>query len=403
MSERRILSIRLSDSFQRFFSDARAGSIILVVCTAISLCLANSSLGEGYIQFWRQSLGPLSLELWINDGLMAVFFLLVGLELQRELLEGELSSVKRALLPMFAALGGVAVPALIHLGFNYGTTTQSGMGIPMATDIAFAIGALSLLGNRIPASLKVFLTALAVIDDLAAIVVIAFFYSGITNALFLFGALAVLVLLYILRRRGVASLAVFLTLGFAMWILMLKSGVHATIAGVLLGLLIPLRAKTGKSPAGFLEHLLNKPVHFFVLPLFALGNTAISVHGSFVYELISSNGMGIFFGLLVGKPIGIVLASFLVISLGVCRLPADVSMRHIVGAGMLGGIGFTMAIFISNLAFDPGSHYIDGSKLAIMTASLGAATLGLLWLSIFGRPHHDDSDLDTMEVVADQL
>ena len=323
---------------------------------------------------------------WINDALMAAFFLYVGLELERELYVGELAKFKKALLPIFAALGGICVPALIHFALNAGTPTQPGMGIPMATDIAFALGALALLGSRIPSSLKVFLTALAVIDDLGAIIVIAVFYTAQFSLPYLLSSLAVYAMLVVLNRVfRVMSLLPYLLGGALMWGLMFKSGVHATIAGVLLAFAIPFSAvpEGGLSPSHRLENFLHRPVAFFILPLFALANTAMVVQTGWWHDLFSVNSAGIIAGLVIGKPIGIVLFGFIAVTVGICQLPADLSWRHIIGAGLLGGIGFTMSIFISNLAFAGSSATINASIVAILFASLTAGMLGLAWLRFF--------------------
>lgn len=390
-------SFRLTKTFRDFFKNERASSIALVLCTILSLVLANAVFGKSYSDLWHTPIGPLTLELWINDGLMAVFFLLIGLELERELYEGELSSVKRALLPFFAALGGIVVPASIHFFFNNGTPTQPGMGIPMATDIAFAIGALSLLGSRVPASLKVFLTALAVIDDLGAIVVIAVFYSSDISLMYLALAFGTLVVLVVLNRLKVMSLIPYLALGALMWFFMLKSGVHATIAGVLLAFTIPFKKNgRGESPSLKLQDFLSKPVAFLILPVFALANTGIIIESGAFQELTSNNGLGIFLGLVLGKPIGITLAGLLVAWIGICRLPLDMNLKHLIGAGMLGGIGFTMSIFITNLAFENDVVHITGSKMSILLASLTATVAGFIWLSLFGAPVKEDGDMETM-------
>lgn len=345
-------------------------------------------------------IGGLSVEHWINDGMMAIFFLLIGLELERELYNGELSDFKNALLPIFAAVGGIILPALIHFAFNNGLPTQAGIGIPMATDIAFALGVLALLGNRVPASLKVFLTALAVMDDLGAIIVIAVFYTAKLYISHLLGALAVWVLLVCLNRFGrVMSLIPYLIGGALMWFLMLKSGVHATIAGVLLAFAIPFSATVDdeESPSHRLEHFLHKPVAFVILPIFALANTGIVIGADGLQSLVSGNSSGIISGLVIGKPIGITLLSFIAVSVGVCRLPLDLNWKHVFGAGLLGGIGFTMSIFITNLAFVGESEVINRSKMAILLASLTAGTIGFLWLKLLGKPKESDHDLNTMD------
>jgi Na+:H+ antiporter, NhaA family len=378
----------LSRSFARFFSSKKAGGIVLIACTLLSLLLANSPAASGYLAFWHREVAGMSVEHWINDGLMAVFFLLVGLELERELYNGELSDFRNALLPIAAAAGGICVPALLHFVLNGGTPAQGGMGIPMATDIAFALGVLALLGSRVPASLKIFLTALAVIDDLGAIVVIALFYTARLEPGYLFGALAVFGALVCLNRFGrVMALVPYLLGGALMWVLMLKSGIHATIAGVLLAFAIPYSAQPddARSPSHRLEHALHTPVAFLILPLFALANTGIVIGAGWTTALASPNSLGILAGLFLGKPIGIVLFSLAMLFMGVCKLPADLSWRHVAGAGILGGIGFTMSIFIANLAFAGQADTITASKIAILLASLAAGLAGFLWLKLASR------------------
>lgn len=381
---------KLTAMFHEFFDNEKAASVVLIVCTVVSIAIANSAHSALYQAVWHIQIGGLNLENWINDGLMAIFFLLIGLELERELYVGELSSLRKALLPAIAALGGVAVPATIYYGFNVGTPTQSGIGIPMATDIAFALGVLAILGSRIPTSLKVFLAALAVIDDLCAIIVIALFYSNGIALPYLVGALAVWALLIVLNRAfRVMALTPYLLGGAFMWFLMLKSGVHATITGVMLAFAIPFTARAGgESPSARLEHVLHKPVAFSILPIFALANTAIPLGAGIVAALTSASGLGIAVGLIVGKPVGIVLASALAVAVGIGHLPADLKWRHIIGAGMLGGIGFTMSIFIANLAFPEHPEQVIAAKTAILCASLVAGLLGLLWLSLLSRVEH---------------
>ena len=378
---------KLSSSFQNFFNSEKSSGVLLIVCTAISLFLSNSASGTDYIAFWQTAVAGLSLEHWINDALMAVFFLLIGLELERELYSGELSNLKNALLPIFAAIGGIVTPALIHFTLNAGTPTQAGLGIPMATDIAFALGALALLGSRIPASLKVFVVAFAVIDDLSAIIVIAAFYTAQLSAAYLAAAFAVWLLLVALNRVfRVMALLPYLLGGALMWFLTLKSGVHATVAGVLLAFAIPYSARDDdqESPSHRLEHILHKPVAFVILPIFALANTAIVIGPDWMQNLASANSIGITAGLLVGKPLGVTLLCLVAVTSGLCRLPADLTWRHIFGAGILGGIGFTMSIFITGLAFSGDAASINASKMAILLASLLAGSLGLLWLSLLG-------------------
>lgn len=399
-----IVQRKLSRSFKAFFDSEKSSGILLIFCTALSLTFANSILGENYLSIWRNYAGPLSVEHWINDGLMAIFFLLIGLELKRELYNGELSNFKNALLPMIAATGGIILPALIHFVLNTGTPTQAGIGIPMATDIAFALGALAILGNRVPASLKVFVVAFAVIDDLIAIVVIAVFYTAELSALYLVGALLVLALLAAaVRFFGIKSLVIYLLVGALVWFLMLKSGVHATIAGVLLAFAIPSSETEDdeESPSYQLESLLHMPVAFVILPIFALCNTGIIIGADWAQNLTTSNSLGIIGGLLLGKPLGITLLSFIAVSIGICKLPLDLNWRHVFGAALLGGIGFTMSIFITNLAFADNVFVINSSKMAILLASFTAGTAGFIWLKLFGQPEESDEDIDAMDFSSD--
>jgi NhaA family Na+:H+ antiporter len=392
---------KLSKTFRNFFDSEKSGGILLIICTAISLMITNSTFGKGYVDIWHTYLGPLSVEHWINDGLMAIFFLLIGLELERELYNGELSNFKNALLPIFAALGGVILPALIHFVFNNGTPTQAGVGIPMATDIAFALGVLALLGSRVPSSLKVFLAALAVIDDLCAIIVIAVFYTAKLSLWFLIAAVAIWIILICLNKfMRVMSLIPYLIGGAAMWILMLQSGVHATITGVLLAFAIPFSATEDdeKSPSHRFEYFLHKPVAFLILPVFALANTGIVIGADAFQSLSTNNSLGIILGLALGKPIGITLLSFLAVTIGICRLPLDLNWKQIFGAGLLGGIGFTMSIFITNVAFTNSLELINGSKLAILLASLTIGTIGFVWLRLLGKPHVTNSDLNGQDL-----
>lgn len=384
----KLLSKPLSKSFTAFFNSEKASGLVLIGCTVVSMLLANSPAGPAYLKVLHSHLGSLSIEHWINDGLMAIFFLHIGLELERELYNGELSNLKQALLPVLAAVGGICLPALIHFALNAGTATQAGMGIPMATDIAFAIGVLALLGSRVPTSLKVFLTALAVIDDLGAIIIIAVFYTAQLSIAYLAGAVSMFCLLLALNRFfRVTSLVPYLVGGVVLWFLMLKSGVHATIAGVLLAFTIPFSAKEDdeKSPSHRLEHWLNRPVTFLILPIFALANTGITINADSIQYLASANSVGVILGLVVGKPLGITLVSFIAVVSGLCTLPLDLNWRHIIGAGLLGGIGFTMSVFITNLAFVGNVEAINTSKLAIVLASLTAGVMGCLWLRLFSK------------------
>ena len=367
--------------YKEFFESEKSGGLILIVCTLVSILVANSALGADYQAFWNTQFGGHSIVQWVNDGLMAIFFLLIGLELEREVYKGELSNFKDALLPIFAALGGMIVPAGLFLLFNYGTETQSGTGIPTATDIAFALGILSLLGNRVPTSLKIFLTALAVIDDLGAILIIAFFYTKTIIWSNLFISVGIFVLLLVINKLKVTKLFPYLIGGVAMWYFMLNSGVHATITGVLLAFAIPFRNNDKKSTSYTLQHFLHKPVAFIILPVFALANTAFVLSGDIGQTLSQNYSIGIALGLIVGKPLGIFLLSFLAVSLGLCKLPEDLNWKSILGVGFLGGIGFTMSIFIALLAFDNES-FITNSKFVILLASLVAGLIGFLILKI---------------------
>lgn len=409
----------ITKTFTDFFESEKSSAIVLVACTVLCLLIANSALGPAYLDFWHHRVLGLSLEHWVNDALMAIFFLLIGLELERELYVGELSSLKNALLPIVAAFGGIVVPAGIHFALNSGTPTQAGSGIPMATDIAFAIGALALLGSRVPMTLKVLMTATAVMDDLGAIIVIALFYSTQFSLAYLLGALAVFGVLVLFNRvLRIHALTPYLLGGAVMWFLMVKSGVHATIAGVLLAFAIPFAPKQGpggrvaehsaqvkeeparragdteqsalapdlpaeQSPSHRLEHILHKPVAFLILPLFALTNTGVVFDAQWQQSLASANSVGIMAGLVVGKPIGIVLFSWVAVAVGLCQLPTGIHWRHMVGLGMVAGIGFTMSIFITNLAFATQPEIVNASKMAILIASTSAGVLGLLWLTAF--------------------
>lgn len=371
----------LTKLYKEFFNSEKAGGLVLILATAISLLLANSDLQVPYANLWNYEFLGHSLVHWINDGLMSIFFLLIGLELEREIYDGELSSFKNASLPIFGAIGGMLIPAAIYLLFNFGTDSKSGAGIPTATDIAFAIGIISLLGNRVPATLKIFLTALAVIDDLGAIIIISVFYTTSLSFLYLILALSVFVILLILNRLKVNSLIFYISGGVLMWFFMSHSGVHPTITGVLLAFTIPFGDGGEKSPSYILQHFLHKPVAFLVIPLFALANTGITIGSDLIAGLGQNYSYGIIAGLVVGKPLGIWLFSVIGVSLGICSLPSDVKWSNIVGIGFLGGIGFTMSIFIGILAFD-NQGMIDTSKIAILLGSFIAGAIGLVLLRL---------------------
>ncbi len=365
--------------FTSFFESEKAGGIILLICTFISILVANSYLQGTYLHFWHAPFGGQPLEYWINDGLMTIFFLMIGLELEREVYIGELSNIKNALLPISGAIGGIAIPALIYFGFNHNTAFGNGIGIPMATDIAFAIGILSLLGNKVPTSLKVFLTALAVIDDLGAIIIIALFYSNTLQWNYLLLAFAVFGLLLVFNRMKIYKLWPYLIGGILMWYLMLHSGVHATITGVLLAFAIPFQKGEEHSISSQLQHALHKPVSFFILPLFALANTAIIINFGNSENFFETYAIGIALGLIIGKPLGITVFSYIAVKCKAAILPSDLQWKHITGAGILGGIGFTMSIFITLLAFDD-AEVINHAKLFIVIASLISGIIGLIFL-----------------------
>ncbi|MBM3915934.1 MAG: Na+/H+ antiporter NhaA [Sphingomonadales bacterium] len=367
----------LSRVFLDFFRSEKASGFILIGCTLLSIGLANSVWGPAYLHVWHTSVGGLTVEQWINDGLMAIFFLLVGLEIERELYIGELSKFRQAFLPVMAAIGGMLLPALIHYLFNRNTPTASGFGIPMATDIAFALGILSLAGKAVPAALKIFLAALAIIDDLGAILVIALFYTEQLSFGYLLIALGIFALLFWAGKKGFSMLPVYLLAGLVMWYCMLRSGVHATISGVLLAFAIPFGSGGDRSISARLQHALHPLTAFFILPLFALANTGIELSADLPVTLLSLNSLGIMSGLVMGKPLGILLFCKLAISAGWAALPAGVNWKHIAAVGLLAGIGFTMSIFITLLAFSDVQTVVS-AKLAILVASTCAALLGLM-------------------------
>ncbi|HLP64532.1 Na+/H+ antiporter NhaA [Flavobacterium sp.] len=371
--------MKVTRLFKAFFESEKAGGLVLLICTVVSLVLANSSFSESYLSLWHYQIGKHSAEHWINDGLMAIFFLLIGLELEREVYIGELSKIKDAVLPLSGALGGMLIPALIYFLFNFGTETQSGIGIPMATDIAFAIGILSLLGNRVPVSLKIFLTALAVIDDLGAILLIAIFYTKTLYFTNLFISMAIFGVLLIMNRMKVTNLLLYLIGGVFMWYFMLHSGVHATITGVLLAFAIPFQNGKPNTISYQLQHWLHNPVAFIIIPLFALSNTAIVIGSNWTNNFTQPYSLGIIFGLGLGKPIGILIFCFLAVKLKLTSLPDDMNWNSLLGIGFLGGIGFTMSIFITLIAFED-KDLINNAKFMILVASLVSGIIGFIWL-----------------------
>ncbi|MDP1890600.1 MAG: Na+/H+ antiporter NhaA [Gemmatimonadaceae bacterium] len=379
---------RFTAAFDAFFASERSSSVLLVVATVASLAIANSSFGPAYVDLWNLQIGGTRLVGWINDGLMAVFFLHIGLELERELYSGELSQPSQAILPVVAAIGGMAMPALLHFAFNAGTPTQDGVGIPMATDIAFALGALAMLGSRVPAALKVFVVAYAVMDDLGAMLVIAAFYTAKLSLGYLAAAIGVWLVLVILNRRfHVQALSPYLVGGLLTWWLLHHSGVHATLAGVALAFAIPYSSRDADtaSPSHRLEAWLHRPVAYGILPVFALANTGLILGGDWAQSLASTNSVGIIIGLVAGKPLGVVAGTYVAVKSGLSRLPAELNWRHIIGAGMLGGIGFTMSIFIANLAFVDAPSTVADAKFAVLVASVVSGVAGYLWLNATSR------------------
>lgn len=370
--------MQLTKLFDDFTNSERASGIVLICCTIISLVAAN--LFPDYLSFWHFEIAEHSVTHWINDGLMTIFFLLIGLELEREVYNGELSTLRSAALPAMAALGGMVVPALIYFLINMNGGNMRGIGVPMATDIAFALAVLSLLGKRVPLSLKIFLTALAVIDDLGAILVIAIFYTSTISWINLGIALGIWILLFVFNRLKIYRAWPYLLGGIAMWYSMLNSGVHATITGVIVAFVIPFGSGDEKSLSHRLQRFLHKPVAFIILPLFALANTSIPMDSDFYHELGSAVSIGVIVGLFIGKPIGIFVFTYAAVKLKLTELVNDVNWKMIFGAGLLGGIGFTMSIFISLLAFTSES-VIDHSKVAVLVASLASGVIGFLYLN----------------------
>lgn len=384
---------------REFLDGEAAGGIILMVAAALALIVANSPLAEAYFSVLHAYLGPLSVSHWINDGLMAVFFLLVGLEIKREMLDGQLSTWPRRVLPGIAAAGGMVVPALVYVAINRNNTLAlSGWAIPTATDIAFALGVLSLLGNRVPASLKIFLTALAIIDDLGAVIIIALFYTNGLSFAYLGAAFAVIAVLVVLNRMRVMTLVPYLVLGIVLWVLVLKSGVHATLAGVALALTIPLERAAGighdleRSPLHRLEHGLHKVVPFLVIPIFGFANAGVSLAGVSLAALVEPLTLGVAAGLVVGKLVGVFGSSALAIRLGFADLPANAGWLHLVGISLLCGVGFTMSLFIGLLAFASDVALQDAVKVGILAGSLVAALLGAAVLLV--APAAGETELD---------
>jgi len=378
--------------FKDFVQSSNFGGFLLFLCVVISMIVANTSMAVPLQNLLDTKLGyeneaihlNYSVSMWINDGLMAIFFLLVGLEIKREIVEGELSSPKKAILPILAAIGGAVVPALIYLYFNSGTPTASGWRIPMATDIAFALAVISLLDKRVPTSLKIFLAALAIVDDLIAILVIAIFYSsGIELGYLGYAGIGILVLI-LMNRFNIKNPYLYLIPGVFIWYFVHHSGIHATIAGVLVAMTLPTNDTEVESPLEKLEHALVKPVNFLIIPIFAFANTNITIHQEMIEGLTSPLGLGISLGLIFGKPIGIVVTSLICSKLGIGQLPANSNFIHIIGLGLLAGIGFTMSIFISMLSFD-NQVFIEEAKLSVLITSLIAGIIGYVILNLSSR------------------
>lgn len=375
---------RIPNLFNAFFNSEKTGGLLLIICTIIALIMTNSSQGADFLHWIHEKVGfsvagidlVLSREHWVNDGMMAIFFLLVGLEVEREIYVGELSNMRKAILPVSAAMGGMLIPAAVYSVINYNSGYANGFAIPMATDIAFALGILSLAGRRVHPSIKVFLAALAIIDDIGAIIMIAVFYTKTILFTYLAAAFALLGGMFILNRLRISNLLFYLIPGVIMWYCFLKSGVHATIAGVLLAFVIPFQEDNDQNVSYKLQHFLHKPVAFIIVPIFALVNTAIVLPPDLLSDLATPVSLGIIFGLFFGKLAGIFLFPYILVKAGWAQLQAGITWKALVGIGFLGGIGFTMSIFITNLAFtDP--HIISSAKISILVGSLCAAICGL--------------------------
>ena len=379
----------VSEAFGRFLKLESIGGLMLMGAAGLALILSNTSL-QGLYEWVvylpvEVRVGPVLLAKpllhWVNDGLMAVFFLMVGLEVKREVLEGELSSLSHTMLPAAAALGGMAVPAAIFYALNRADPVSlRGWAIPTATDIAFALGVLSLLGRRVPASLRLFLTAVAIADDLGAIIIIAVFYTAdLTLPMLVLAGLGAL-LLFLLNRFRIGNLSIYGFVGILLWFFMLKSGVHATLAGVVLAFMIPLKSSDGSSMLRNLEHKLHPWVAYFILPVFAFANAGVSFAGLSVASLLNALPLGIFLGLLIGKAIGVYGSSALLVRFGVAKLPAGAGHVHLLGAAILCGVGFTMSLFIGSLAFDTPEH-LTLVRLGVICASTLSAVIGYALLN----------------------
>ncbi len=370
--------MKLTKHFKDFFKHESASGIILIVITILTLLTVNFILKDTFLGFWKTEWIGKPLDFWINDVLMTFFFLLIGLEIEREIYIGELSNFKQALLPIFAAVGGMLVPAMIYISFNH-SGSINGFGIPMATDIAFSLTLLAILSSRIPSTVKIFLTALAIIDDLGAIIIIAIFYTKSFSFLYLSVAIALFLLMVLFNRKKIHNLLFYFIPGIVMWLCVYKSGIHPTIAGVLLAFVIPFGSGDEKSPSYKLQLKLHTPIAYFVLPVFAIANTGILLSTNDLPFLLSMNSLGIIIGLVVGKPLGIFIFSWLGVKTKVCNLFENLEWKHILGAGFIAGIGFTMSMFIAMLAYEE-PDFIKNSKLAIIIASFTSAIIGFLFI-----------------------
>jgi NhaA family Na+:H+ antiporter len=382
----------LSKPFKWFFQLEAASGLVLLIAAIIALFISNSNLSELYFNTLSEYLYigindfglKLSVHHWINDLLMAIFFFFVTLEIKREFIQGELSNLKKAMLPIIAAVGGMLVPALFYVAINFGNSeTMNGWAIPSATDIAFSLGILSLLGSRVPISLKIFLTALAIIDDLGAILIIAFFYSGDLSINYLSFILISYLLLLILNKLGIKKFSPYLLVGIFMWFFTYKSGIHATIAGVLLASTIPHRIKEKDfSLLIKIEHAISPYVAFLIMPLFAFANAGVSLEGLTISSLMMPVPLGILGGLFIGKQVGVMLFSYLAVNLGMAQMPDNSSWLSLYGVSILTGIGFTMSLFVGNLAFVENIQYLDGVKIGVLAGSLLSTIFGYFVLSI---------------------
>ena len=385
----------LSQPFKWFFKLEAASGLVLLIAAIIALIVSNSNFSELYFHTLEQYLFiginkfglKLSVHHWINDALMAIFFFFVTLEIKREFIQGELSNFKKALLPIIAAVGGMVIPALFYIFINFDNPeTLNGWAIPSATDIAFSLGILSLLGSRVPISLKIFLTALAIIDDLGAILIIAFFYSGDLSISYLSLILISYIFLLILNKFGVKKFMPYLIIGIFMWLFTYKSGIHATIAGVLLASAIPHRKKDKDfSLLVKIEHAISPYVAFIIMPLFAFANAGVSMNGLTISSLMLPVPLGILLGLFFGKQLGVMFFSFFAVKLGVAQMPDNSNWLSLYGVSILTGIGFTMSLFVGNLAFIENTQYIDGVKIGVLAGSLLSTIFGYLILLITSK------------------